>query len=344
MKTLLKFLLFIMIAILGVPAFAAPENHEEFARQYMPESQAVFERFLKECAETQKLRESLAEDLRVMNREPYEDASFCAISEKNHVLVHQIGAWAQQLKDLFFKHKAGLISSEQLTIQDNELAQKTILWERDTLKNLLEMSVKAQIAEIPFVVKIPNTNYAVGKYEVTQKQYEFLMGENPSENKRGKYFPVENVTWQDAVEFCEKLTKRERNLGHISGNQEYRLPTSKEWLHVSGIKIDEDDYDRDTRFRHRGCYYPRSVFVGASAPDDKGICGLIGNVSEWTSSGSYILQDHLSFGAERDFGWIERHERQTMDPNDFWGKKRIIETTCKCLGFRVVLTNVSTGK
>ena len=82
MKTLLEYLLLAVIAAFGVPAFAAPENHEEFARQYMPESQAVFERFRKDCAETQKLRESLAEDLRVMNRALDDDAGNCALSEK----------------------------------------------------------------------------------------------------------------------------------------------------------------------------------------------------------------------------------------------------------------------
>ena len=144
MKTLLKSILFAVVAALGVPAFAAPENHEEFARQYMPESQTVFERFRKDCAETQKLRESLAEDLRVMNRALDDDAGYCALSEKIAELEKRESEWANTIKDAFFKHKAGMVTSEKLSDTDTVLAKNAIAWENDVLKNLIKNSVAIQ--------------------------------------------------------------------------------------------------------------------------------------------------------------------------------------------------------
>ncbi|UKI54192.1 MAG: SUMF1/EgtB/PvdO family nonheme iron enzyme [Treponema sp.] len=55
------------------------------------------------------------------------------------------------------------------------------------------------------MVKIPGKDYSIGKTEVTQKLYESIMGENPSEFK-GKDNPVENVSWYDAIYFCNKLS------------------------------------------------------------------------------------------------------------------------------------------
>ena len=67
----------------------------------------------------------------------------------------------------------------------------------------------------------------LGKTEVTQEQYETLMGQNPSTFKNvGKDAPVENVSWIDAMAFCEKLNSRERRAcsrGFPTGGRESRL-------------------------------------------------------------------------------------------------------------------------
>jgi hypothetical protein len=56
---------------------------------------------------------------------------------------------------------------------------------------------------------ILTTGFYLGKYEVTQEQYEKVMGNNPSEFT-GDKLPVELVSWNDAVVFCEELNKKER--------------------------------------------------------------------------------------------------------------------------------------
>ena len=70
--------------------------------------------------------------------------------------------------------------------------------------------------------------YWMGKYEVTQAQYEAIMGKNPSYFK-GADLPVEQVTWYDAMTFCAKLTEQERAAGRLPEGYEYTLPTESQW-------------------------------------------------------------------------------------------------------------------
>ena len=69
--------------------------------------------------------------------------------------------------------------------------------------------------------------FRLGVYEVTQAEYQAIMGKNPSKFKKNRVgmktdqFPVENVPWDDAVEFCTKLSQKE--------GKQYRLPTEAEW-------------------------------------------------------------------------------------------------------------------
>ncbi|MDF0556853.1 formylglycine-generating enzyme family protein [Kamptonema sp. UHCC 0994] len=62
--------------------------------------------------------------------------------------------------------------------------------------------------------------FFMGKYEVTQEQYEAVMGNNPS-NFKGAKRPVEQVSWDDAVAFCQKLSQKT--------GKNYRLPSEAEW-------------------------------------------------------------------------------------------------------------------
>lgn len=324
MKTLLKYLLLAVIAAFGVPAFAAPENHEEFARQYMPESQAVFERFRKDCAETQKLRESLAEDLRVMNRpcevesnhfrviihekrhlisRPLEaDVGYSVLSKKIAELEAQESNWARVIKDLFLKHKAGMITSENLSDTDAELAKKSIAWENDVLKNLIKNSVA--MFGVPVTVKIPEKDYSFGKYEVTQAQYAAVMGTHLSKN-RGLNNPVENVSWDEASIFCALLTLREQLAGRIDINQRYRLPTEKEWEHACA---DNDRYEGTTaneRLDKVAWFWGNSEGKthsgGLKNPNCYGLYDMLGNVGEWTTTGN--RRGYVCKGGDVEFHW-----------------------------------------
>jgi len=74
----------------------------------------------------------------------------------------------------------------------------------------------------------------IGKYEVTQAEYQAVMGSNPSYHQGASYpnsasRPVEQVSWYDAVLYCSLLTMQEDAAGRLATGYEYRLPTEAEW-------------------------------------------------------------------------------------------------------------------
>ena len=72
--------------------------------------------------------------------------------------------------------------------------------------------------------------YWLGKYEVTQRQYVAVMESNPSSGGGiGDNYPVHNVSYNDALTFCRRLTEKERAEGRLSDKYEYTLPTEAQW-------------------------------------------------------------------------------------------------------------------
>jgi formylglycine-generating enzyme required for sulfatase activity len=71
--------------------------------------------------------------------------------------------------------------------------------------------------------------FQMGATEVTQSQFEALMGWNPSAFSGCGACPVDSVNWYDAMEFCKRLTQRHRAEGKIDEAHSYRLPTESEW-------------------------------------------------------------------------------------------------------------------
>ena len=69
-------------------------------------------------------------------------------------------------------------------------------------------------------------DFWIGKYEVTQRQWEDIIGTNPSYFKNCSECPVESVSWNDVQEFLKKLNQKT--------GLNYRLPTEAEWEYAAG--------------------------------------------------------------------------------------------------------------
>ncbi|GIT28582.1 MAG: hypothetical protein Ct9H300mP1_06280 [Planctomycetaceae bacterium] len=126
--------------------------------------------------------------------------------------------------------------------------------------------------------------FYLGVTEVTQEQYQKVMGTNPSRKSRGPQNPVENVSWADAVEFCGKLSAMpaEKTAGHV-----YRLPTDAEWEYAcrAGTTTAYSFGDDASGLGDYGWFDGNSDRethpVGEKKPNAWGLYDMHGNVYEW---------------------------------------------------------------
>ena len=115
----------------------------------------------------------------------------------------------------------------------------------------------------------------VARCEVTQAQYEAITGENPSAF-RDPDKPVECVSWDDAEDFCKKLTAREHAAGRLPGDYVYELPTDAEWDRFGGATPVGGAVTSLAGAR------TSTEKVGTVPPNALGLYDVVGNVWEWT--------------------------------------------------------------
>jgi formylglycine-generating enzyme required for sulfatase activity len=129
-------------------------------------------------------------------------------------------------------------------------------------------------------------SFYIGKYEVTQAQWRAVMGANPS-SFRGDDRPVENVLWNDAQEFCGKLSQ-------MTG-KEYRLPAEAEWEYACragttppfafGANLSSAQANFNGSYPYggaaKGVNRQETTPVGSFAPNNFGVYDMHGNVWEW---------------------------------------------------------------
>lgn len=129
--------------------------------------------------------------------------------------------------------------------------------------------------------------FRMGRYPVTQYQWQSIMGNNPSQFQLGKDYPVEKVSWDDCQEFILRLNQ-------MSGSV-YRLPTEAEWEYTcragshttfsygDTFTVQQANFDGSRPFgkmKPQG-YLRTTTPVGAYPPNQWGLFGMHGNVNEW---------------------------------------------------------------
>lgn len=134
--------------------------------------------------------------------------------------------------------------------------------------------------EVEHTVSVNSIHFS--KYEVTQEQWESIMGNNPSSNKGCSTCPVENVSWEEAMKFISKV--------NVLSNKKFRLPTEAEWEYAARIggKEEIDMAGGPEEFIKKTAWYyanadKKTHPVGQKQPNIEGIYDLLGNVSEWCS-------------------------------------------------------------
>lgn len=164
--------------------------------------------------------------------------------------------------------------------------------------------------------------FFMGRFEVTQEQYQKVMGKNPS-NIQGKKRPVQQVYWNDAVEFCKKLSDKT--------GRKYRLPSEAEWEYAcragtntpfhfgETITTELANYNGDYIYasESKGKYRQQTTEVGSFPPNNFGLYDMHGNVWEWCQDtwhesyekaprdGSAWIDTNYNFRLLRGGAWID---------------------------------------
>lgn len=132
--------------------------------------------------------------------------------------------------------------------------------------------------------KVTLDDFKIGKYEVTQEQWQTVMGSNPSKYKScGGQCPVEKVSWGDIQGFIQKLNR-------ITG-ENFRLPTEAEWEYAArgGIQSKGYQYAGDNNIGSVAWYKSNSnkkpQVVGLRKSNELGLYDMSGNLWEWCEDG-----------------------------------------------------------
>jgi formylglycine-generating enzyme required for sulfatase activity len=165
--------------------------------------------------------------------------------------------------------------------------------------------------------------FEIAVHDVTQGQWQAVMGKNPSHfTRKGngrsdilevsdeelKLFPVEQVSWDDVQEFLNKLNEKYRESGYL-----YRLPTEEEWEYAcrggatseeecsyhfyfdkptNDLSSEQANFNGNNPFGKapKGPYLGRPTRVGAYPSNKLGLCDMQGNVLQWTDTAEASLR------------------------------------------------------
>jgi formylglycine-generating enzyme required for sulfatase activity len=211
-------------------------------------------------------------------------------------------------------------------------------------------------------------SFYLAAYEVTQEEYQQVMGRNPScysktearhfnlDQVNTDRFPVESVSWDDATEFCRKLSQLS---GERAAGRVYRLPTEAEWEYACragtttpfhfGTQLDRDT-NCDPRVPYEASYQfgmdmqRRPAIVGSYRPNAFGLCEMHGNVSEFCAD-LYDREYYASSpptnppGAEKGYWRVRRGGSWGEGPAACRAAARACSSPGfgQCQGFRVAL-------
>ncbi len=200
-----------------------------------------------------------------------------------------------------------------------------------------------------------NQPFWMSETEITQAQYQAMMGSNPSWFS-GANLPVEQVTWYDARAYCAALTAQEQAAGNVPAGMEYRLPTEAEWEYAcragttTEFNVGSELFCAHanigyTYHGNNSCGPSYTVNVGSYSANAFGLYDMHGNVQEWVLdshslySGASQTDPFVTGGAHRvlrggshiQFSYVGRSAYRSLNSPGNLGFD---------FGFRVVLGSV----
>ncbi len=210
-------------------------------------------------------------------------------------------------------------------------------------------------------VRVTLSAFHLGKTEVTQRQWKAVMGTNPSKYKNDD-FPVDSVSWYDAMEFCKALTEWGHRSGAIPQTMKFTLPTEAQWEYACRAGTTTRFHSGDSEVflakyehfsgKHRG-NLDSPAKVASYLPNPWGLYDMHGNVREWCLD----YYSSVLLGGENPCRPFPVSSRRIVRGGSWWTRRtgkmhtewcrsasrRAFEpdTSDALMGFRVALVEIS---
>ena len=195
-------------------------------------------------------------------------------------------------------------------------------------------------------------------YEIPQFVYEAIMAKNPSRHKSAKW-PVSSVLFDEAVDFCHKLTVAETRAGRLPAGYVYSLPSEAQWEYAcrgglekyESSRLEKECWLFDTCIKTGQVWEMRPREVGTKKANPWGLHDMLGNVWEWCIDSYHGSYDGAPATGEP---WVDAsHPERIIRGGSYRSAPRHCRPTFRISrsptlriesqGFRVVLTPTKTG-
>jgi formylglycine-generating enzyme required for sulfatase activity len=194
---------------------------------------------------------------------------------------------------------ATFVGTKAGQVRDDNAVKLKIVWcppgtftMADSIYNPDKINEPIKLA--PVIVTL-SKGYWIGQFEVTRSEWKQVMKTGPWRDRfnarEGARLPADYITWNDAMDFCRKLTQQERQAGRLSVAWEYALPTEAQWERAcrAGTQTRFSFGDDGSKLGEYAWYYDNSSKlrlqllhpVGKKKANPWGIYDMYGNVLEW---------------------------------------------------------------
>ena len=191
-------------------------------------------------------------------------------------------------------------------------------------------------------------DFWVSRHEISQAQYEQVTAAAPGSMQGNPYFPVDNVSYKDAIRFCRKLNNLVRSDRSIPKGYEYRLLTKREWEYVARAGQADDPAVPENDYWHCGTSARRQHAVGTSQPNAWGVFDMHGNVEEFVfeqfanpskDKPASKVVDEVKFPTGNDVQMVIRGGSWRSSGNrcHYGIRKQGTSDATPCRGFRIAL-------
>lgn len=251
-------------------------------------------------------------------------------------------------KKLNLEAEIALTSNPRLmAIHKEEIQSDKMLVVNNQKKLSDKINIQISNKHMIQMIKVNNSLW-MGKFEITQAQFEYIMGYNPSVHVNSQN-PVESLSWEEANSFCKKLTQYCINNKQIPDGFQFNLPTKKQWYNTLRNTCTTEIYSlKNTSDISYVVFYTNQIcwfhgnssghphIVGSKSSTGRSFYDILGNVREWCNDAHKESRNRYCIGGDFNSSRANIIECLSIENSGTWVNAK----GGKNIGFKVVLVPI----